>query len=71
MQLIVRPWKEFKGYRDIGQKAYRDKGYFCSFLKGYRILGSILGIWRYNGFWILGIFAIYLLGIWLFSKCFK
>ena len=28
----------------------RDMGYFCKYLKGYGILGSLLGIWGYNAF---------------------
>ena len=34
-------------------------GYFCKYLKEYGILGSILGIWGYNAFGIIGIFAIF------------
>ena len=45
-------------------KTLSDTGYFCKFLNGYRIFGSILGIWGYNAFLILGIFAIFILGIW-------
>ena len=47
----------FLGYRDI-------TGYFCKYLKGYGILGSILGILGYIAFRILGIFTILSLGIW-------
>ena len=31
-------------------KPERDKGYFCRYLKGHGILGSILGILGYNAF---------------------
>ena len=31
-------------------KTLRDAGHFCKYLKGYGILGSILGIWGYNAF---------------------
>ena len=40
--------EEFLGIQGILAK--RDTGYFCNYLKGYRILGSILGIWGYNAF---------------------
>ena len=39
-------------------------GLFCIYLKGYGIFVSILGIYGYNAVWILGIFAILILGIW-------
>ena len=29
----------------MGQKHKGDRGYFCKYLKGYRIFLSILGIW--------------------------
>ena len=39
----MRPWKGFKGYRDIGQKLKGIRGIFVSVLKGYGILRSLLG----------------------------
>ena len=51
-------------FRDTWIFSKHLKGYFCKYIKGYGILGSILGIWGYNAFRILGIFAILILWIW-------
>ena len=40
----------FLGIQGYWPKTYRDTGHFCKYLKGDRILGSILGIWGYNAF---------------------
>ena len=48
---------------DICHVYFRDMGYFCKYLKGYEILGPILGIWG-KCFLNFGIFAIFILGIW-------
>ena len=45
----------FLGIQGYWPKTLRDMGYFCKYIKGYVILGSILGIWRYNAFRVLGI----------------
>ena len=42
--------EEFLGIRGYWPKTERDTGYFCRYLKGYGILGSILEILRYNAF---------------------
>ena len=47
----------------ILDKNLRRYGIFFKCLKRYGILGSILGIWGNNAFWILVIFAILILGI--------
>ena len=40
----------FLGIQGYWPKTKRDTGYFCKYLKGYGILGSILGIWGYSAF---------------------
>ena len=40
----------FLGIHGFWPKTLRGAGYFCRYLKGYGILGSILWIWGYNAF---------------------
>ena len=61
---INKALEGFLGIQGYWSKTVRDTGYFSKRLKGYGILGSILGIWGYNTFSIFGIVAIFILGMW-------
>ena len=42
---ITEALEGFLGIQGHWQKIKRDTGYFCKYLKGYGILGSVLAIW--------------------------